>query len=216
MEDKEIIISEKIEVGEITHAIKGDTYSVTKNEKTLFKSSIFSYADISVLVSKEKRFNDYYYKIVLFSDKESKAWELIAVLSRLEIKLKRLKKDVFFVSGIGSTLNDTSQVSFCKIKPSTKVDEITMNFNKLDGIDYILDKGILLAYAEVADRRGEEKLFKLLSLYNNEGKLVKNFYEYFEDDPVVFTHSLEGTVLTLVKQEGGKKGQARIDLKELF
>ena len=198
VENTEIKISEKVEVQDGAHQIKGDFYTMHSVMTKDFKSTIFSYADVSVLISKITRYGEEYYKIVIFNDSISKAWQLIILSSKLDIKIKRLTGAVFLVVAESKFADVVSQVSFCKLKPSTKVDEVTINFTKLNEVNYIGDNSILLCYDEEDVISG--RTTHVLSMYNYEGKMLKNFYEYSDDAPEQFGYVIENKTLKIVRK----------------
>ena len=211
VEDTEILITEKVEVEDGAVEIRNQFYSMELIEKTFFKSSIYSYEDLSVLTSKIKRYGESYFKIVLFSDTESIAWQLVVLSSALDIKVKRLEKDVFIIIGESKKSTVMSQMTFCKIKQSGKVDEVTLNFTKLNNLTYITGKTILLEYEEF-DEMSNSSLH-VLSLYNYEGKLRKNFYEFMDTDETKFSHVFENEKITVITNEAGKESKEDFDLK---
>ncbi|MDR0850835.1 MAG: hypothetical protein LBN07_05185 [Christensenellaceae bacterium] len=198
VENTEIKISEKVDIEDGAHQIKGDYYTMHSVITKDFKSTIFSYGDVSVLVSKITRYGEEYYKIVIFNDAVSKAWQLIVLSAKLDIKIKRLTGAVFLVVAESNVPDVVSQISFCKLKPSTKVDEVTINFSKLNEVNYIGDNSILLCYDEADVISG--RTTHVLSMYNYEGKLLKNFYEYNDDDPEQYGYIIENKTLKIVKK----------------
>jgi len=189
VEDTEIKISEKVEVTDGEHEIKDNFYTMQSVVKTDFKSTIFSYEDMSVLISKAQRYNEDYYKIVLFNDAISKAWQLIILSARLDIKIKRLTDVNFIVIAESHDENVESQISFCKLKDSTGVEEITINFTTLKEINFIGDNSILICYEERDAASG--KVTHVLSMYNNDGKMLKNFFEFADGDKEQYSYVME-------------------------
>lgn len=198
VENTEIKISEKVDIEDGAHQIKGDYYTMHSVITKDFKSTIFSYDDVSVLISKITRYGEEYYKIVIFNDAISKAWQLIILSVKLDIKIKRLTDAVFFVVAENKNGEVVSQISFCKLKPSTRVDEVTINFTKLNEVNYIGDNSILLCYDE--DDVISGRTTHMLSMYNYEGKLLKNFYEYKDDDPEQYGYVIENKTLKIIKK----------------
>jgi len=197
VESTEIEIKEKRDVEELGHKIEGKYYMVDTLVTNHFKSAIFSYQDISVLVKKAERFGEMYYKIVLFSDASEKAWKLITLSARLNTKVRRLSEDTFLVIGESPSPDLLSQVSFCKMKPSTKVDEITLNFSKLIDIRFLKEGSILLNYTEEGGLNAEK--VTVLSMYNYDGKLLRNFYEFAESDQEKYSYALEDGKIKIIK-----------------
>ena len=197
VEDTEIEIREKSDVDSTGHQINGKYYTMKTVITTDFKSTIFSYEDVSVLISKIERFGEMYYKVVLFSDSDAKAWQLVVLSAKLDIKIRRLNPTMFIVVGESNEADLLSQVSFCKMKPSTKVDEITLNFSKLNNLFFLGENSIVLEYDEVDDMRGEG--IHVLSMYNYEGKLLKNFYEYADSDETKYSYELENNKIKIVR-----------------
>lgn len=198
VEETEIKITEKTDYEDGGHNIGEKYYVQEVVERTTYKSTIFSYDDgLSVLVSKQKRFGEIYYRIVLFSDEKCLAWPLLVLSEKLDTKIKRLNDEMFLVTGINEAGEVVSQISFCKLKPSGNVDEITINFTKLVDLQFLDDKGILICLEE-KDKVTNDTLH-VLSMYNTEGKLIKNFYEFYDSDKEKFTYELKGSNLRIIK-----------------
>lgn len=197
VEDKEIKISEKSDVETGEHIIENNNYILRSITRTEFKSSIYTYEEEKVLISKIIRFNEEYYKIVLFNDKAASAWTLIEISSKLNIAVKRLLHDAFFIIGDSSSEGITSQVSFCKMKPSGRVEEITINFNKLKDIHFLAGNSILLYYN---DKDGDV-MSHTLALYDYRGKLQKTLYEYRDSDAERFSYEIENGKIRILKIE---------------
>ena len=197
VEDTEIEIKEKTTVDTNGHQISGKYYTMRTVSTVDFKSTIFSYEDVSVLISKIERFGEAYYKIVLFNDTESKAWQLIVLSAKLDIKIRRLSQNMFIVIGESEEESLLSQVSFCKLKPSTKVEEITLNFTRLINLHFLGENSIVLDYSEKDSINNE--MLHVLSMYNYEGKLLKNFYEYTDSDETKYSYELENDKIKIVK-----------------
>ena len=173
IEDKKISTNEKISEHEAEHAFKGDKY-VLKTVQTLeFQSCIYSYEDTGemILVSKIEFFNEDYYKFVLFCDNNTKAWPLIELPAALDIQVKRLSNTMFFVVGDNKTDSGKlmSQVAFCRIKPSEKVEYVTLSFKKLVRVEYDLNK-LTIVFQDACDAN---TVSETTSEYNFEGKLLK-------------------------------------------
>lgn len=197
VEDTEVVIKEKVINEDGSHEIGEKYYTQEVVEKTVYKSTIFSYDDISVLVTKQKRYGELYFKIVMFDDKKAMAWPLLVLSANLETKVKRLNDEMFLVVGESQKESLISQISFCKLKPSGKVDEITINFTKLKELKFIDDKGILISLEEKDAFTGDT--LHVLSMYNVEGKLLKNFYEFYDTDKEKYTYELKDKNLRIIK-----------------
>lgn len=198
VEETEITITEKTDYEDGGHDIGAKYYVQEVIERTTYKSTIFSYDDgISVLVSKQKRYGELYFRIVLFSDAKCLAWPLLVLSASLNTKIKRLNEEMFLVTGESEDEKVVSQISFCKLKPSGNVDEITINFTKLVDLQFLGDKGILI-YLEEKDQFTNDTLH-VLSMYNVEGKLIKNFYEFYDSDEEKFTYELKDNNLRIIK-----------------
>ena len=198
IEDTEIEIIEESEVDstDSKHEIVGKYYVMQTVTTTDFKSTIFTYDDsTAVLISKLIRFGQDYYKVVLFSDELSKAWTLTVLSAKLDIKIKRLAEAVFVVIGEGCE-DVISQISFCKLKPNTKVEDITINFKKLEDIHFIKDKTVLINYV---DEDGEENLH-ILQMYNYDGRLLKTYYEYRDSDEETFSYDIRNDKITITRK----------------
>ncbi len=215
VEETEIQIEEKVDVIDEKQIPKQNFFMIERLEKITFRSSIYHYEKMSVLVQKIKRFGEDYFKIVVFSDTFLKAWSLIALPAELNIKIKRLAEDVFFV--VGESLNDkiTSQITFCKLKTSGSVEEVTINFTKLHELKFVEFKAVLICVEEKDHKTGNS--LHVLSLYNNEGRLLKNFYEYYDDSLEKFSYSLDGKKLKItLLQKNGKKEIINYDLENFL
>ena len=171
VENVEITITEKSKVDSGEHIIKNDDYIMRSVTTTEYKSSIYSYSKFEkILISKVNRFNEGYIRVVLFNDNLAKAWTIIELSEKLEIKVQRVREDGFIV--IGNSKDDTSvtsQVSFCKLKPSTKVEEIVINFTRLNEVFYLSKNKVVISYEDI-DPDG--KTCKTLAIYNYDGKLL--------------------------------------------
>jgi len=174
IEEVELNIQEKASVQEGEHTFKDDTYvqkTVTVQE---FKSSVFRYPNSSesILVSKINLFNEDYFKIVFFCESISKAWTLLEIHSSLDIQLKRLNKTMFLIVANNPSKenkNVSSQISFCRIKPSQRVEEITINFGVLNKLT-VLDSHIVLSYRDFKDNGVIEDI---VAVYNYDGRLMQ-------------------------------------------
>lgn len=197
IEDTEITISEKTVVEDGKHEITDKSYTLEVVERTTYKSTLFSYEDLSVLISKQKRFNEKYYRIVLFSDIKGVAWPLVVLSSDLKTKVKRLNEEMFLVTGESERADLQSQISFCKLKPSGKVEEITINFTTLKDIQFIDNKGILVNFEEKDDLNDD--VLHVLAMYNVEGKLLKTFYEFYNKDKEKYTYEIKDNNLRIIK-----------------
>jgi hypothetical protein len=187
VEDTEIKMTEKTTVEDDVHKFKGGSYIKEITEKTTYKSTLYSYDDISVLVNKIKRFNENYYKIVLFNDKLCKAWQLSDISAKLNIKLKRLKENVFLVIGESSSKSVVSQISFASLTEKEKVNEIIINFTKLNEIHFVNDEKIIVSY----DDTHGDKTMHVLTMYSYDGKFLETFFEFSDDDEIKYTYKIE-------------------------
>ena len=181
IEDVEVIMEERppvVKHGE--HIIKGNKYILQTTIKEEFRSTIHNYNNHEkILVSKLRMFGEEYYKIVFCNDKLSKAWVLIELSCFLEIKVRRLGEDMFFIVGENKTdRNILSQVSFCRTKPSTKVEEFTSSFTKLNYISFIKDT-IFISSTDIC--ASEDRVHSIVSSYNFDGKLLQTHYERIEE-----------------------------------
>lgn len=199
VEDTEIKITEKTVVDEDVHKFKGDYYIKEATERTTYKSTMFCYGDISVLVSKIKQFNQHYYKIVLFNDKLCMGWPLSILSAELDVTLKRLKENVFLLIGESNNKKVVSQISFCTLTEKGKVNEIIINFTKLNDIQFINKEKIIVCYDDY--NKLEDKTTHCLSLYNNEGKFLKTFFEYCDTDDIIYSYELKGEELKINKSK---------------
>ena len=198
IEDEEIIVSYKETKESGEHIIEKDDYIMRSFLRTEFKASIFSYCEFEkILISKTKRFNEEYYKFVLFNDKESKAWNIIELSVKLDIKIKRMRDDIFVVIGDNKGADVTSQVSFCKLKPSLKVEEIAINFSRLNEILFLPKDNILLSYSD--QDKIDDNIYHTLAVYNHDGILQKTVYEYSEKDREQYSYRVEGGKIKVTK-----------------
>lgn len=196
IEDSEIKISEKEEEVDNEYQINNDKYVMSSTVKVEFKSSIYTYGDEKVLISKINRFNEDYYKIVIFNDNVKKAWNLLELPEKLQIRIKRYSVDTFVVVGDNREDNHTpAQVSFCKLKPSTKVEEITVNFAKLNDIFFFKNE-IVIAY----DDNIGDKAYHTLVVYNSDGKLLQTLFEFCDGDDVTYSYELLDNKLKITKK----------------
>lgn len=200
-ESMECKMWEKSEPGTSQSFVKNENYTVMSTEVITFTSTIYYYEDLAVMVGKEKRFNDYYYNIVISSVSLGKMWPLISIPSKLNIQIKRLTSNLFFVIGTAEQHGDSSQVSFCKLKPSQQVDEITLNFTKLEKIEYQLNSHVLINYHEVLGTTSDSKTLHTFSLYNPEGRLIKNIFEYYNTDDFYYYYKIIGNMVMAYKVE---------------
>lgn len=197
IEDSEIKVVEKNITEDEKHVVNDNSYSIRSVVKTEFQSSIFSYSETErVLVSKIIRYNEEYFKIVLFNDMLSKAWVIIELSSKLNIKVKRVAENMFIVVGESQNSQIMSQISFCKLKPSTKVEEIAISFNKLLNIHYFAkQKQVALEYEEV----NVDMTRRVLALYDYGGKLQKTLFEYYIGQGEEYTYTIEGNKIEILK-----------------
>jgi len=182
VENVEVVMEEKPPVIERSeHVIKSSNYVLKTLIKKEFRSTIHKYNEIeNILVSKVNMFNEDYYKIIFSNDRLSKAWTLIEMPCALEVKVTRLSDDMFTITGDSKGNKSVmSQVSFCRIKESTKVEEFTISFTKLNYI-FFLNGCIVLSYTDINDI--EDRITGTIASYNFDGKLLKTHYEYFKQN----------------------------------
>lgn len=197
IEDSEIRITEKNVTEDEKHVVNDSSYSIKSVVKTEYKSTIFAYSENErVLVSKINRYNEEYFKIVLFNDSLSKAWVIVEISSKLTIKVKRVAENMFVVVGESKNSQVMSQLSFCKLKPSSQVEEISINFNKLLNIHYFAkQRQIVLEYEEVD--KGMTR--RVLALYDYGGKLQKTLFEYYLGQGEQYSYSIEDNKIEILK-----------------
>ncbi|MCL2756398.1 MAG: hypothetical protein FWE45_05115 [Firmicutes bacterium] len=182
IENVEVVLEDKPPVVERSeHVIKSSHYVLKTLIKKEFRSTIHKYNEIeNILVSKIKLFNEDYYKIIFSNDRLSKAWTLIETPCTLEIKVTRLSDEMFVITGDNKGDKSVmSQVSFCRIKESTKVEEFTISFTKLNYI-FFLNGCIVLSYTDINEE--EDKVSGTIATYNFDGKLLKTHYEYLKQN----------------------------------
>jgi len=180
VENKEVRMEEKPSVIESNeHVIKSNNYVLKTLIKKEFHSTIHKYNETeSVLVSKTNLFNEDYYKIIFSNDNMSKAWSLIELPCALEVKVTRISDDMFFITGDAKGKKKVmSQVSFCRLKPSTKVEEFAISFTKLNYASVFKDC-IILSYTDINEEI--DRTYRAISSYNFDGKLLKLHYEYLK------------------------------------
>jgi|GEM_PF-1398961 len=206
---------EKSETGSTQAYVKGENYVVMSTEVITYTSTIYFYEDLAVMVGKEKRYNDYYYNIVVTSAVLGKTWPLLSIPAKLNIQIKRLTRNLFFIIGTAENSTDTSQVSFCKLKPSQQVDDITLNFSKLDKIEYQQNSHVIINFQEQLD---SGKTLYTFSLYNPEGKLVKNIFEYYSTDDFKYHYKIIGDIVMAYKvnKKTNDENITMFDLKKLI
>ncbi|MCL2587287.1 MAG: hypothetical protein FWE31_03555 [Firmicutes bacterium] len=162
VEGTEIIMTEKERVDDGEHIIKDGEYILKSTAKRDFKSSIYEYAaGEKVLVSKVIRFSKEYYKIVLFSDQKAKAWNLLELPADMDIRMRRLSGTMFFIWTI-------NQISFCEILPSTRVQEFTTNFVKLNDI-FFESEYVMVSYNDEGRNT--------VASFGHDGRLIKTHFE---------------------------------------
>ena len=169
VEDTEISITEKIAKEEGEHVIQDNQYILTSTETRNFKSTIFTYpSGEKILISKVVLFSKKHFKIVLFCDNKKLAWNLIVLPFDHDVRIKRLNETMFFIW-------TKTQISFCRIKPSTKVEEFTTNFSKLNDVRFE-KKFILVSFSDF-DEEYPGKLHSSVISYGLDGKRLKTHYE---------------------------------------
>jgi len=177
VEDTEIVISEKApkETGE--HVLRDNVYILESTVKRQFKSTIFKYNEHEcILVSEVSRFNMQYFKIIFFNDGIAKAWNLIELPRGLDIRIRRLTDTMFVVTGSNTGKQGVmSQFSFCRIKPSTKVEEFTEYFSRLNHFS-VSQENVILSYTDIDV--SEDRASGTIASYNFDGKLIKTHYRY--------------------------------------
>lgn len=205
IEDTEIKMLETQDETEGQHSIERGFYINRSTIKVEFKSSIFSYGeDIKVLISKIKRFSEEYFKIVIFNDKDAKAWTLIELSCKLEVKVKKVSEENFIITGDSKGEKGVmSQISFCKLKPSTKVEEITINFSKLNNIHFLGEDRIVVSYSDIGPM--DTKALNTLAMYSKEGKLRQTIYEFYDGASTTYRYEIdENNKLKAFKKETGQ------------
>lgn len=212
---------EKSETGSSQSYVRNENFTVMSTEVITFTSTIYYYEDLAVMVGKEKRYNDYYYNIIVSSTALNKTWPLISIPAKLNIQIKRLTSNLFFIIGTAEGDDDASQVSFCKLKPSQQVDDITLNFSKLDKIEYQMNSHVIIHYQEILKdniHESDSKILYTFSLYNPEGKLVKNIYEYYNTDDFYYYYKIIGDIVMAYKVDKKTKDEniTLFDLKKLI
>ncbi|MCL2570205.1 MAG: hypothetical protein FWE16_03280 [Firmicutes bacterium] len=183
VEEKEIKIVEKPPAESGEHTIDGDFYVLHRIIKKEFKSYIYKYCETEkLIISKVNFFNEEYYKIIYGDDHQAKAWNLIELSSKLDVRVRRLTPTMFLVIGDNkNNPNIMAQISFCRIKPSLKVEEFTTSFSKLNTI-YVLKDSVLVSYMDISKDDEEDKVRGTVATYNFDGKLIKTHYELSNED----------------------------------
>ena len=195
IEDKEIKTWEKHIQTTTECAIKGDVFSSLCKEETTFHSDIFRYDDLCVVANRESRFGEVYFNIAVYNEEQEKAWPLLTLPASLDINVRRFDSDRFIVwTDTKDQLNkDMRQCSFCCIKDSEKIENITIDFNFLKGIHVLPKNHVLLAASQkLGGQAGiDEKEVNTLTLYDMTGRMVKIFYEWFKGDPTVYDYTFD-------------------------
>ena len=181
IENVEVTIEDKAPIVERSeHIIKNNKYVLKTLIKEEFASTIHCYNDLErIIVSKIRMFGSDYYRILFCNDQHEKAWTLIELPWELEVRIHRIKEDMFVISGDNKTDKDImSQVSFCRLKASTKVEEFTTSFTKLNYMSFI-NKCVLVSSTDVCKMDG--KIHSMVISYNSDGKRLETHYEYIEE-----------------------------------
>ena len=206
IEDVEVKINERNVIKEEEHIIDEGKYINRAVVIREFESSIYSYNDNEkVLISQISRFGELYYKMVIFHDESKKAWNLVELPMDLDVSVRRMGEDNFVITA-DSKGNEkiASQVSFCKLKPSTKVEEISISFTRLNEVRFIVSEGsdyILICYSDSDD--GEVR--HTLALYNASGKCEQTLYEYIEGGDVAYSYEvIDNEQIKVIKTEQEK------------
>jgi len=203
IEDVEIKINERNVVKEEEHIIDEGKYVNRAVVIREFESSIYSYSENEkVLISQISRFGELYYKVVIFHDGSKKAWNLVELPTDLEVRVRRMSEENFVITADNKGNEKIqSQVSFCKLKPSTKVEEITISFTKLNEVRFIKGEDgdfILVYYTDNLD----ERICHTLALYNASGKCEQTLYEYFEGGDVSYSYEvIDNEQIKVIKTE---------------
>jgi len=176
VENKEVTIVEKSPKESSEHNMCGKYYMLDTLTRHQFKSTLTRYNKYQkIVISKAMRFGLEYFKVIYSDDKEGKAWNLIELARGMEIRIHRLSDDMFIVVGDAKDVEGVeSQVSFCRIKPSTKVEEFAISFCKLNHF-YIVQDSIVLSYTNVDEV--DNKMKTTIATYNFDGQLLKNHFE---------------------------------------
>ena len=153
------------------HLVGDKYYTYVATLKTEIKSLIYTYDDgRKVLTTIVNRFGLEYFKVVIFNDGNSKAWNLIELPCELDVRIRRLGEDMFLVIGY-SKKDDakkmSAQFSFCRLKPSTKVEEQTMNVHKIKGVK-LTKEHVIINYEEVVG----DKILAQTTTYNHNGTMI--------------------------------------------
>lgn len=217
IEGTELNFEEKVILEDEKQTLKPTELVVERLEKTIIKSPIYTFADnTSVLIKKNKRFGEDYYKIIIYSSGQDKAWGISDISAKLDVTLKRLDDSNVLV--IGENKSDEkliSQITFCKLKPSMNVEEVTINFTQLEILKFIKDKAILVGVKEMDYTQNIN--LNVLSLYSYEGKLIKNFYEFYDNDEITYSANIgEEEVVIEIVDKSGKKKQEKFEFEKLL
>ena len=192
VEDIEIKMWEKPVFEDAEHVITNDNYVLKKVVHTEFKADIYQYSETKkLLISKIERFGEMFYKIVAFDEIGSKAWNLIEMSCELEVRVKRLCPIMFFITGNSQNKDYPSQFSFCRLKPSLKVEEFTINVVKLDRAE-VLDKTVIVGYIDDG--------YYNISVYTHEGRLIENVFNRFLEDGEQVTFRVEDAGIKVIKK----------------
>ena len=178
VEKKEILFDEyPFTEKEDEHIISATKYIQRRVGETTVKSCLYNYGDgKSVLSSIVNRFGEEYYKVIVYSDEKQKAWNLIEISVGLDVVIRRLEEHVFLVFGDNSRKlkkNLDGQFTFCRLKPSTNVEEFTVNISQLRNVKFANDQ-IVIDFNEDLDGR----VRNTVATYSVEGNKLREKVKY--------------------------------------
>ena len=220
IEDTEVKTWDKNESVMMECSIKGTVFSALRNEKTIFNSEIFKYEDLNVVVSREPRFDEFYYSVAIYSEAKEKAWPLITIPTKFSTFVKRLDKNLFIVwTDMPGSVTDIKQCTFCTIHDTEKQDYITIDFNVLHNIHFLPGNFVLLCFSQIlGGQHVEQKVITTLALHEPSGKLVKTLYEFDVNDNKTFDFNLDmeaQELIILEKVKGNVRGETKVNFAEL-
>ena len=201
--------------------IKNDVFSCLRQEETLFNSEIFKYNDLGVVACREPRFGEHYLNIAVYDDSFERAWPLVTLSQKMDIYIRRLGKDTFLIwTNTQEQTSDIKQCSFCRLHDTEKIDNTTIDYNALLGLEIIEKENILIEYSNVLGGVGgvAKKLVTTLALFNKYGKLIKVFYEFYEKDAKTYSHKFKEDKMQLIItiKNGKESSKAMINLSKIL
>ena len=218
VEDTEIKTWEKHVESKAECTVKGEVFSCLRTDVISFHSDIYRYDDFKLVVNRESRFGEYYYNLALYDENTDRAWSLTTIQAKMQISMRRLGKNNFALWTDYKDDVDIKQCSFFTIHDNEKTDNITVDYNRLKSIRILNDNNILLAFSQRVGGTGGIELRNLntLALYEYTGKLIKTFYEFADNDEMIYSFIFYEDSNMLTVLEGSKKSKNTAPRKIVF